>query len=55
MVMDVQRNLNRWGLKYPRQPLSTATFAAGLKARLSAMALAGSFLRNELYRDLDIA
>jgi len=43
MAMDVQRHLNRWGLKCPRQPLSTATFAAGLKARLNAMAWPGPF------------
>jgi hypothetical protein len=43
MVKDVQRHLNRQELKYPRRPLSTPTFAAGLKARLKAMALAGPF------------
>jgi len=43
MVKDVQRHLNRQELKYPRRRLSTPTFAAGLKFRLKAMALAGPF------------
>ncbi len=43
MVQDVQRHPNRQELKYPRRPLFTPTFAAGLKVRLKAMALAGSF------------
>jgi hypothetical protein len=38
MVKDVQRHLGRKEPKYPRRPLSTPPFAAGLKARLKAMA-----------------
>jgi hypothetical protein len=49
MVKDVQRHLDRQELKYPRRPLSTPTCAAGLGARLKAMALAGPILlRNAL-------
>jgi hypothetical protein len=43
MVKDVQRRLSCQELKYPRRRLSTPTFAAGLKFRLKAMALAGPF------------
>ena len=41
MVKDVQWALDRQEVNYPRRPLSTPTLAAGLEARMKAVALAG--------------
>jgi hypothetical protein len=55
MVKDVQRNLDRQELKYAGRPLSTPTLAAGLKARLKVMALAGPFFVRRTHTETRIS